>query len=201
MALFDVKAFEADAEVLGKVRTVHYDNQGNLRIMGLSVGEAKQCLSLLSAGLTVETLDGPQRHGYEAPPQSGPPQVDQPAEPAPEAKPQAAVPAKPKGKGRGKAKPKPKEEAKPAAGNGAGDPAGNVVDLDDARQATGEDLVEQVAKKTKLKDVILVLRDAGFDEINKLVAECLRIQEQVPVLKKITNMEDRVKRVWERVSA
>lgn len=197
MALFDVKAFEAEADVLGKIRTVHFNGQGNLMIAGVTLVETRQILGMLATGVTVEGFESTQQHGYAPAPQSGPPQVTHPEESATE--PQAAAPAKAKGKGRGKAKPKPEAEPE-AAGNGADDPS-NVVDLDDARPPPEGDLVAQAASRTKLKDVILVLRDAGFDDVDKLVAECLRIKDQVPALAKITNMEDRVKRVWERVSA
>ena len=74
----------------------------------------------------------------------------------------------------------------------------NVVDLDDKRS---DDLIEKLSKFTKLVDVIEVMRESGLKDGDDLIAECERIKGDVPVLKKIPNITDRVKRVLERLSA
>lgn len=98
--------------------------------------------------------------------------------------------------------PKPAPKAAKAAKGKAksAQPDGNVVDLDAARDAGG--MVDKVAKFTKLVDVISVMREEGsYDDDEALIADCERMKDQVPVLKRISDIPGRVKRVLERLSA
>ncbi len=198
MAVFNVTAFQAEAEIMGKIRQVQYRADESLVIHGVGLAEAKKAIDLLSTGLQVVTFDE-EKHGPAPDPK---PETEPVAETTPEPAPTAS-----------KRKPKPtgkkKEAAKPEPELAPDEPPekSNVVDLETAKKQEGaggddqEELVAKLSKFTKLIDVVEVLREAGFKEADDIVAQCERAKDQVPVLKKIPNVADRVKRVLERLSA
>ncbi len=216
MTVFNLKGFEAEAEVLGQLREVRYSG-GGLTIREVDLETAKAIVDKLSTGLEVVGLDGEtQVHGYAA--EEGPPQLQAPPPPPPapakvekKAMAKKAEPAKKKqAAAKAKAKPAAKEEPRkvgpaPVAQETAPEPEpepapeDNVVPLRD--DGDSDDLVAQLAKKGKLIDVVAALKDAGFDDADKLIAKCEEIKDKVPVLKRIPSIPDRVKRVWERLSA
>lgn len=215
MSVFNLKGFEAEAEVLGQLREVRYSG-GSLIINKVDMATAKAIIDKLATGLHAVGLDGEtQVHGYVADGSS--PQPEAPLAAAQEdleeraaahkaapaakktepAKPkQAAAKAEPAKKAAAKAKPKQAPAKAPPV---AEEPEDNVVPLRD--DADADDLVAQLAKKGKLIDIVAALKDAGFDKPDSLIAKCEEIKDRVPVLKRIPSIPDRVKRVLERLSA
>ena len=178
----------------------------NIQIEGLSIQEAGVVMKALTASVADVEVTG------EAPPPEPVISSDTPARTvAHTAKPAAKGSAKSGAKGGSKTTTKPENTNDPSnkqLGKTAEEPAkggakggANVVDLDAARGAGS--LVDKLAKYTKLRDVVEVMREeGGFSDDAALVAECERIQEQVPAMKKIkSGLADRVTRVLERLSA
>ena len=162
--------------------------QINIQIEGMSIKEAQAVMAALTqsvADVDTETTAAPEKRD-DLPPEL---QDDLPGDLGQEGKGPAKDPAPKKSKPKAAGK---KKEPKPAEGDD------NVVDLDEKRTGTA---MEKLAKFTKLVDVIEVLREGGLTDDDALIAECERIKDQVPVLKKIPDLAGRVKRVLERLSA
>lgn len=222
MAVFDVTSFEAKAEVLGKLRKVVFDGS-SLCIHDLTLEDAKLVLGRAAAGLKAQLFEGDVQYAYtDAPggPTSSPePKSEPPAEG--DVTVDAGTPARTVA-----SSPEPREETKPAAksrkrkpkkaeapvpdqeapsGNGGTDPAeaasaeggeADVVDLKEKRQAS--DVVGRAAKCTRLGDIVrFMLKDQIYSDEEALIQACLEMKAQVPIMAKIVNLEDRLRRAIE----
>lgn len=211
MAVFNLNGFTAEAEVLGKLRNVMFEGggtaaKGTLSIYGLDLAEAKHVLDCVGIGLAATGLDGEVvqhattsvRTRTDKPNEANAPRTETLPEVSSDtpAKTVAAGEKAKKAKAK-KSKPKPAE----APVKAAPEDQTNVVDLKEKRKEAGGDLAERVAGAKKLIDVVTTLHEAGFQDPDALIAECERIKADVPVLKRIANIADRVKRVLERISA
>lgn len=231
MAILEVKAFEAEAEVLGKVRTVQYRADKTLLVRDLEVQEAQAAIEALSVGLQTQTFkegrvqtsqatygephDPPAPHGPIAP-LTAEPKEEQPTE-APKEKPKRQT-RKKKGASTSKKKKEakkeePKPEPEPASKE---EPTQEDLSMDFDAPAkddggnggsppAGEDadLVAKTKDCGKLIDIVAILRDEGFTVEQEIIDACERIKSEVPPLRKIESakLPDRIKRVIERLDA
>lgn len=183
MSILEVTEFAGKAQVLGAVRDVVVAG-GKLEIRGIGIAEAQRILDHLSIGLVSVKLP-------EAPAASAPT--------APEPVPEPALAAKP-----------PVEDDLPGTlgQNGKGPrPGGNVVSFPPkpaepaaAAPATpppaGDEteLVSKLATYRKLGDILAELHERGYTTFEQTLAICEKVQAQVPVLKTIPSLPDRIKR-------
>lgn len=225
MAVFNVTAFEAEAEVLGKLRKVAFQN-GSLCVNALTMEEAKLVLSRVSSGLQVEAFDGQgvTAYGYQsqepspetaAQVEKSAPEVDRLVK---EGRKNAAtaededVPADLEQDDKGPSKVLVKavktEEKAPKSAKGkeksasASKKSQEVAPADDQADVadTAGGMLAKVAAFTKLMDVVSVMREeGGYADDDALVAACEEMKDQVPALKRITDVSTRVRRVLERL--
>lgn len=114
-----------------------------------------------------------------------------------EEKPKTKAKPKPKAKAKPKTKPKTtkkakKEEPEEPEEDEPEEPEEEAEEEDE--EEDGGDGDTDIASMTRLRDVLMHLIEEGREDEDSLVEECLRIQKKVPVLKKINNLEDRVRR-------
>jgi hypothetical protein len=180
MAIFNVFSFSAEAEIMGKLRPVMFDTgDACLKIDELTLAEAKRALGLLSTGLTAETFDGQEAHGYaEAKPR------DEKSKPKPKPKADKAAP-------KAKAKPEPAPEKKSGPAEPAPEP-----EPEEAPSGGNGDLVEHLARQRSVAEIVKALEGAGFVDVDALVAEAERVKADVPILARVNGLEKRLRRVW-----
>jgi hypothetical protein len=208
--------FRAEATVLGKTRSVCYGANSCLVIEDLSVEEAMTIIGLLtgsgvSVGRTVEVpVKDPDRFVAavtaavaDAKAQDPePPKADKPkaakaapkretkpapepvaeaqAEPAVEATPEPTPePEKPKAAAKPAAPAKPKEAPPPPDGF-------TPIELSDAIQGT-----------SSMRDLLTYLAENGVKTVDDLVAQCQHYKAQVPILGKVSDVDQRVRRAAE----
>lgn len=147
------------------------------------------------------------------------PQVDQAAIAKLAATAPAAAPKEPKepkaprGRAAAKEAPAPEPEAAPAEAaptraqpaeppsakanghtNGHANGNGKGADGDSWGLSSPDAPPIELMQARKLRDVLVYLLKQGITDPNKVLAECERLKSQVPVLQRITNMEERVPR-------
>lgn len=67
------------------------------------------------------------------------------------------------------------------------------------RAAANGSIVESLAGAKKLRDIVGILFDAGYTEVPQIVKACEAHQEQLPLLRRMTNLPERIERVAERL--
>lgn len=70
------------------------------------------------------------------------------------------------------------KEAKPATGGGNGE------------------ISEEVKKISKMRDLLVYLHEHGHESEDAIAVECARLQEHIPFLQRISNLDDRVRRAY-----
>ena len=179
MSITKLKGLIADAEILGTLREVLWAQaSGELVIKSMTLEEAERAINLLSTGAlaAVRPLEcEPKQDGkWAAPvqmPQAVAPPVEKLAEVSPPFEPNkvAAV--------------KPALAAVPSSPNGNGS-----VLATDLSVLTG---------MTSLGEVVVYLYERGYTTPDALVAECQKIKEDVPLLKRVANLSERIARAFE----
>lgn len=214
--MLKLTGFEAQCEIQGRVVTARYLG-GELAIQGLDLAAAKDVLDTLSTGRI-------RASGAEIPIVEKEGASHDTPRPATEEQPQAKSTKprrKRKKKTNGKAAPPPEPDYQPALEgtdipeqqqlfgtleNPNPAPKGApVVEEAPVEQeaATSEEsapldsaeLPEELTSAVRLRSVLGYLLDNGFDaDVMSLTMECERIKKQVPVLSRITNLQERISR-------
>ena len=209
MAITKLKGLRGEAEVLGELRAVAWDSQNGLVLYGLTLEEAERALNLLSSGKVVG-VKLPEAQPRNESANVKPAQPDKFPSHAPvEEKTMVPLATKEQVK-EAVAKPEPASlvnagvldqdealkaahalyEAKtaPAKSNGNGKLAETVKVTVNA---------EPLHAMTSLGEVVVYLYEKGVTTPDALVAECAVLKGQVPLLGRITNLEERVRRAYE----
>lgn len=219
MAITKLLAFEAEAEILGCIRTVHFADE-ELTITGLSLVDAHAVLDALSNGKLVSVAfpvehDAPRNGATH---REAPHPATMAGAPLPEVvTTPASVPVLPTEEaefadaGASSAEAPPAEEdpfgapAKPAdplpawAGGAAPNPATPTVPPPTV-PAGGPALPDALAKaKTVVAALHAVAATEGCKsgDVDALIAAAVRLKDEVPALRVVVNLEDRIRRTVE----
>lgn len=120
---------------------------------------------------------------------SAPPATPSPAAaPEPEAKPKAAA------KGKPPAPPKEDAPAAPAVTETKPAPAEKAAPVDVGGQPG---LPDHIRGTNSMRDLLTYLVEHGADSADAVVASCVALKKEVPILTKVPNVEDRVRRALE----
>lgn len=205
MSILEVTEFAGKAQVMGAVRDVVVAG-GRLEIRGITIGEAQCILNHLAVGLRSVKLPEPTTAIAPAEPKRGrakasaaPPiettSSETKVEPAPAVKPPVEddLPGTLGQDGKGpqpgdNVVPFPQAEPVVDAQANAKPEAGVPPDADD----TG--LIAKLSGYRKLGDILAELHERGYTTYEQMLAICEKVQPQVPVLKTIPTLADRVKR-------
>lgn len=201
MALFRLSGYTGEAEILGNLKTVQY-TEDSLIIGDLTLDEANTLLSIMSTGKLKGIAPGNaeraamreilSRPGVDDEAPAETPQGDAPEEDKPETATAQAPEEKPPPKRRRTRKPKDKPEEKAdtepeekaeSKSNGtstSADSNGLLADLKDQR---------------KLRDVLGILVEKGFKSQQALLDKCVELKDDVPVLSRCANLDERVPRI------
>lgn len=193
--LVTMTQFSGTAEVLGAAKEVTY-GEGALTIRGLAPQDLRAVLTRLrgTAGVQAPKPTPPKAPAAPPAPTPAPKQETQAAPPA--AKPEPAA-----------APPKTNGHANGNGSNGAGDPWGltppepapAAPEPEAPRAAPPADgaVPSELLSARKLRDVLAYFIEQGTTDEDGLVSECERMKGQVPVLGRIANLNERVKRTLE----
>lgn len=212
MAITRLNSFAGEAEVLGKLVEFNFNGAtggiggtSTLIISGLTMQEAEEVLSRLGTGGMVGVR----------PPATGTPTVVAAVTPkAPKAETTDLDKVKIQGKAETKAangetkkapvETKPPAETKPPVAESKPepkpDPAPTQPAASDAKpsEAVADgDPDAPFLKASKMRDILYALEDRGIKDEAAMVAECERLKVKVPLLAKMPNIADRVKRTLE----
>jgi hypothetical protein len=222
MAITKLHSFEADAEVLGRIHMVHFQDE-ELTIIGLSLEDAHRVLDALSLGslVAVAVPHGEQAERYTPMPHrngnvhheephpavmAGAPLPEIVTTPAPVEQVEAefadaSMPAGPSAK-----LPEDDDPFGPApdplptwAGGTAPNPP-LVPPTSRAPAPAGEagDLPDELSKaKTVVGALHALALLKGCHEIEVLIVEATKLKDQVPALRVVVNLEDRIRRTVE----
>lgn len=226
MAITRLKSFAGEAEVLGKLVEFAYEtpdgNEPYLIIHGLSLLDAEMALAQLGTGGVVGVrppamLTPVGATGSREKPEPPPPPVSK-TKPATSALDKEKIDKPPEAKGEAKAtvaeSKTPKAETKAPAGE-------TKAPVAETKPAAAEKTVESTPpatngaagattaavndsdpdavflKASKMRDILYALQDRGIVEEAAMVVECEKLKAKVPLLSKIPNLPDRVKRTLE----
>ena len=170
MGILELQGFKAQAEVLGRSAYVEWDGL-RLIVEDVDLDFAKRMLDRLAIG-TLTVVDPMVGDTLEKP---LPPAIEVAASPVavPIVDPAVAAPTAPQ-------EPVVAPPAPPA-------PAATKVPVPGG-------YIEALQRCSKLRDVISVMRDLGIEGEAALVAECEAKKADVPTLRAISNIKDRVAR-------
>ena len=216
--MLKLTGFEAQCEVQGRVVTARYLG-GELAILGLDLAAAKDVLDTLSTGSVRTTGSEIPIVEKEGASHDTPRTATEEQPQAKSTKPRR----KRKKKTNGKATPPAEPEYEPAVegtdipeqqrlfgtlDNPNPTPKGappkvEVVATEETKDEVVPDdgpldeagLPEELVSAVRLRSVLGYLLDNGFDaDVMSLTMECERIKKQVPVLSRITNLQERISR-------
>lgn len=211
MGITKLTAMAGDAEIMGEVRSVLWNDKEGLLVKGLTLEEAMRALGLLSAGVLAAVKLPPapwspsQQKQPEAVARTAPPPVacggcgpevnEKPAQPdkfpshtpveekRPDQIPGIASPL-PEGM---TLSPAPSEEAKPV----------ELKPEPKKKEAKPTTDANKLAKFTSLGEVVVFLYEQGITAVDGLVEECSALKSTVPLLGRIQNLDERVRRAYE----
>ena len=55
-------------------------------------------------------------------------------------------------------------------------------------------IIAELSKASKLREVLTKLVELGYSDLDKIISVCMKVQADVPVLAKVQNLEDRIRR-------
>lgn len=70
-------------------------------------------------------------------------------------------------------------------------------DEDAKKTRKRQKVLAELKQMTRLKDILLKLRSEGFDSAKSMARFCVAHKDEVPVLSKIANVDERVRRAFE----
>lgn len=190
MGITKLTRLAGEAEVIGKLVLVDWCEGGGLHIGGLTLEEAERVLNLLaSKALHAVRLPEAQPNAKPAQPDKFPSH-----EPVEKMVPLAT-----------------KEQVKEAVAKPEPRVNAGVRDQDEALKAAhalhegktapaktnGKVDPAPLHSMTSLGEIVVHLYEKGMTSPDALVAECAALKEQVPLLGRITNLEERVRRAYE----
>lgn len=191
MAITRLTGLMGQAEVLGEWREVLWSEEGGLVLKGMTLEDAQRALDLLASGTVI---------GVKLPVQRARPRDEgASAKPAQPDKfpshlptvadlPSAMVPLA------------SKEQVKEAVAKPAekcSEPQCECHDAPAPAKANGKVDATPLQGMTSLGEIVVHLYEKGTTTPDVLVAECVALKEQVPLLGRITNLEERVRRAYE----
>jgi hypothetical protein len=183
MAITRLNLFGGEAEVMGKAVRVGV----GLTIYGLTLEEAERALNLLSTG-AVAGVRLPERqpgNAKPAQPEKFPSHRGTEAARDPYAPPPVAC-------GGCTPVPQVEEEGKEQQDDTAEKPKPKAVAL-----VADPKAAKALHDMTSLGEVVVYLYEKGTVEVDALVAQCAALKEEVPLLSRIANLDERVRRAYE----
>ena len=204
MAIFRLRSYKAEAEVLGQPHLVEVDGDAKrMTICDVDLETALRILRSLTMGKLVGVEPDPTSAALGAGPVEPAPStqpvrkvrvvplpkdelVPVPA-PAPVPTPEPAVASETEGSSVEEEEEEKEEEEEPKATEG--DPAPT-----DRAEVAADSLPPAIMEAAKLRDVLLFLDKRGVHGADALVAECERLRDAVPLLSRVADLELRVRR-------
>lgn len=178
MGLTKLTSIAGEAEVLGQVRRIQWsDMGGHLSIEGLTLAEAYDVLNRLALGAlpSVKLPRAAQEQTAQPVERTAPPPVPPKDTMVPLATKEQVKEAV--------AKPEEKKEVAPPKVNGA------------AKTATVDP--SKLSGFTSLGEVVVFLYEQGATSVDALAAQCAALKSDVPLLGRIQNLDERVRRAYE----
>jgi hypothetical protein len=210
-----VKGITLDVELLGVVREVKFVENMGVQISSMSYGDFEAMLDKLALGTVLSAPTAPPAplRGDAIPastrtPPASPPKAPEEA-PARRTRPRAVepdAPAQAPATTQAASQDAPVQEeapARPLAGTkqmtiqDESKPETVKAQAPVATPAPSGDIAPELSAAVKIREVVEFLLSKGFDTKDKLIAECTRIQQDVPVLKRISNLPARIEQAAE----